>query len=101
MRPWPLAAALAVLSAAALACAASARLAGPRLDLLHLSLYNACDLRSHEFHWQDGRRYPQPIRYNFVNSPDSVLLVALWLEDGPTLGYSRSLPLNCAWPLMR
>jgi hypothetical protein len=87
--------------AALLACLGAAALLTPRLDLVHATLYDACAFRAYQFHWQNHRRQPEPLRYDFTNSPDSVVFVAVWIADGPALNISRALPFACGSPYNR
>jgi hypothetical protein len=86
---------LALLAVLLLACLAASALFAPRLDLIHFTLYNACAIRAYQFHWQNRQRQPEPLRYDFTNSPVSVVFVAVWVADGPALNFSRTLPLAC------
>jgi hypothetical protein len=73
----------------------SLTLASQRFDLFHASLFNACAMRSYDLHWQYPQRVPQGLSYDFVKSPDSFVLVEVWLNDGPTFSFSQRLPQNC------
>lgn len=77
------------------ACLAAAALAAPRLNLVHVAVYDSCSLRTYAYHWQHRQRQPETLRYDFVNSPDSLVVVALWLNDGPSWNISRALPVDC------
>ena len=71
-------------------------LSAQRLDLLHVAFINGCNLRAYQVHWQDWREYPQAFPFDFNLSPESLVLLVVWLESGETITVSRPLPLNCA-----
>lgn len=75
--------------------AASAVFGLRRLDLVHAAVFNACAMRSYDLHWQHPQRVPQSLSYDFVKSPDSFVLIEVWVQDGPALSFSRRLPLRC------
>jgi hypothetical protein len=79
-----------------LCCLLAAALFPSRLELVHVTLYNACTIRAYQVHWQNRERQPEPLRYDFSGSPVSVVFVALWFTDGPAWNLSRTLPLPCA-----
>lgn len=66
-----------------------------RLDLVHAAVFNACAMRSYNLHWQHPQRVPQSLSYDFIKSPDSFLLIEVWVQDGPTLSLSHRLPQSC------
>jgi len=66
-----------------------------RVDLFHAVVFNSCAFRAYQLHWQDHRRYPDEIQYDFIGSPVSFTLVEIWVEDGPTLRFSQVIPLTC------
>jgi hypothetical protein len=78
------------------ACFALTTLSASRLDLVHLDFFNSCAMRSYALHLQDQRRYPQPIRYDFITSPVSVVTVVVWVENGPTINWSQPVPVSCS-----
>jgi len=80
---------------ATFACLAVAALAAPRVNLVHLAYYNSCTIRTYAYHWQNPERQPETLRYDFVNSPDSLVVVAVWLADGPAWNLSQSIPSVC------
>ena len=94
-RAWILVAS-AALGLAAATCLGLGWLSAERLDLLHAAVINGCNLRSYQVHWQDRREYPQAFQFDFNLSPESLVLVVVWLESGETITLSRPLPLNCA-----
>jgi hypothetical protein len=63
--------------------------------LLHAALFDVCSLRSRAIHWQNAERLPQPLRFDFTTSPNSVIVFELWIKDGPTLSFSQRLPHAC------
>lgn len=77
------------------ACLAGAALASPRINLVHVAYYNSCAIRTYAYHWQNAERQPETLRYDFVNSPDSLIVVALWVDDGPSWNLSQALPIGC------
>jgi len=77
------------------ACVAAAALASPRVNLVHVAYYNSCAIRTYAYHWQNPERQPEVLRYDFVNSPDSLIVIALWLDKGPSWNLSQALPNNC------
>lgn len=94
----PLALLTLALLGAALAVAplaAGAALGLRRLDLVHAAVFNACAMRSYNLHWQHPQRVPQSLSYDFIKSPDSFLLIEVWVQDGPTLSLSHRLPQSC------
>jgi len=66
-----------------------------RIDLVHASVFNACAMRSYDLHWQHPQRMPQKLNYDFVKSPDSFILLEVWVKDGPTLSFGQRLPQSC------
>lgn len=66
-----------------------------RLDLFHAAVFNVCQMRSYAVHWQNTARLPQPLDYDFTKSPESFVLVEVWIADGPTLSFSQRLPSPC------
>jgi len=92
---WLWLALLAVILAVPL-CVGLTALAAQRLDLVHATIFNSCAIRAYQVHWQDHRRYPDEVHYDFTGSPVSFALVEIWIEDGPTISYSRVIPLGCA-----
>ena len=78
-----------------LACVAAAALASPRINLVHVAYYNSCTIRTYAYHWQNAERQPETLRYDFVNSPDSLVVLALWFDEGPSWNLSQALPLGC------
>ncbi len=78
------------------ACLAAAALALPRINLVHVAYYNSCAIRTYAYHWQNAERQPETLRYDFVNSPDSLVVVALWVDDGPSWNLSQALPIDCS-----
>jgi len=91
--PWLLPVVLTLLFAP---CLALASLGSTRLDLFHAAFHNSCAIRTYQVHWQDQRHYPDTFRYDFSTSPDSIVFVTLWIEDGPTFNFSHSLPVDCS-----
>ena len=87
--------ALLFLTLLAPACLSLTALGAQRLDLFHVAFVNACTGRTYQVHWQDVRRYPQDFRYDFFLSPDSLVVLEIWLEGAPTISFSRVFPLNC------
>lgn len=83
------------IAAILLACLACAALAVPRINLVHVAFYNSCAIRTYAYHWQNSERQPETLRYDFVNSPDSLVMLALWVEAGPSWNLSQALPFNC------
>jgi hypothetical protein len=77
------------------ACLAAAALAAPRVNLVHVAYYNSCAIRTYAYHWQNPERQPETLRYDFVNSPDSLIVLALWVDEGPSWNLSQALPLDC------
>jgi hypothetical protein len=75
--------------------AAGAALGLRRLDLVHAAVFNACAMRSYDLHWQHPQRLPQNLTYDFVKSPDSFVLIEVWVQNGPTLSFSHRLPHSC------
>ena len=65
-----------------------------RVELFHLALFNACTLRTYAVHWQD-RALPTNLRFDFIKSPDSLIVFELWVRDGPTISLHRPLALGC------
>ncbi len=92
---WLWLALLAVLLAAPL-CIGLTTLGAQGVDLFHVTVFNSCAFRAYQVHWQDHRRYPDEVRYDFTGSPVSFALVEIWIKDGPTISYSRVIPLGCA-----
>jgi hypothetical protein len=92
LRPWLAALAL---SLGVVACLGLSWIGYARIDLLHMAFIPACASRDYHLHWQDPVKYPEPFRYDFMGNPSTVVLVSLWLEDGPTLEFSRTLPWGC------
>jgi hypothetical protein len=86
---------LAVCLAALSACLGLSAVAVQRVELFHAALFNACTLNSYALHWQNAQRLPQALRYDFTLSPDTLLILELWIADGPTLSFSQSLTLPC------
>ena len=76
-------------------CLGLTALGAQRLDLFHAAFVNACTGRAYQVHWQDARRYPQDFRYDFFLSPDSLVVLEIWLEGAPTISFSRTFPLDC------
>jgi len=91
-RLWLLCGALAV---ALLACLALAAVALPRVEVFHLAYYDGCTARTYAVHWQNRLRQPIPLHYDYALSPDTLVVAALWLADGPALNVSYSLPWGC------
>jgi hypothetical protein len=87
--------ALAMLLFAAVACLSLTWVGTQRLDLFHAALFNSCSFRTYAVHWQDTRHYPQTFRYDFNTSPVSLVVVVLWIEEGPAITISKDLPLTC------
>jgi hypothetical protein len=52
-------------------------------------------MRSYDLHWQYPQRVPQGLSYDFVKSPDSFILLEVWVKDGPTLSFGQRLPQSC------
>ncbi len=73
----------------------SLALAPQRFDLFHASFFSACAMRSYDLHWQHPQRMPQKLSYDFVKSPDSFILLEVWVKDGPTLSFGQRLPQSC------
>lgn len=76
-------------------CAGPVWLGARQIDLFHLAFVNSCAFRAYEFHVQDPQRYPERISYDFTNSPESLIVAIVWVENGPTINLSQSVPLNC------
>jgi hypothetical protein len=91
---WLAGAALALIVAAPI-CLGLTAVGARRLDLVHIAFVNGCQMRSYALHWQDPARLPEPLRFDFTLSPDSLVLFELWIQDGPTLSLSQPLPLIC------
>jgi hypothetical protein len=70
-------------------------LAPQRVDLFHAALFDVCTLNTYAWHWQSGERLPTTLRFDFITSPDSVMVLEIWLRDGPTLSFSQRLPHAC------
>jgi hypothetical protein len=87
---------LVVLAGLLFACLTASALAVPRLDLLHLAFYNACSIKTYAYHWQNHAHQAERLRYNYINSPDSLVVVAVWWADGPTFNISHALPIHCS-----
>jgi len=83
------------LALLALPCLHLTALGAQRVDLFHAAFVNACSGRTYQVHWQDARRYPQDFRYDFFLSPESLVVLEIWLEGAPTISFSRALPLRC------
>jgi hypothetical protein len=81
---------------AAPVCVGLTTLGAQRLDLFHLEYFDACANHAYAIHTQDQRRLPESIDFDFALSPDSLVVLEVWLEDGPRLGLSRALPWSCA-----
>ncbi len=77
-------------------CAGPVWLGARQIDLFHLAFVNSCAFRSYEFHVQDPHRYPERVNYDFTNSPDSLIIAIVWIENGPTINLSQPIPLNCS-----
>jgi hypothetical protein len=77
------------------ACLAAAALVSPRINLVHVAYYNSCTIHTYAYHWQNPERQPETLRYDFVNSPDSLIVVALWVDEGPSWNLSQALPFDC------
>ena len=77
------------------ACLGLGAVAVQRVELFHAALFNACAMRSYALHWQNRQRLPQTFRYDFTLSPDTLLVLELWITDGPTLSFSRPILLPC------
>jgi ribose/xylose/arabinose/galactoside ABC-type transport system permease subunit len=77
------------------ACLGLTAVAAQRVELFHATLFSVCRMRSYDLHWQNAQRLPIPFSYDFVKSPDSFVLVEIWVADGPTLSFSQRLPLKC------
>ncbi len=93
---WPTAVALVVLGAClAASLGLTLALTAQRLDLVHAAVFNACRMRTEAVHWQNRARLPHPVSYDFTKSPDSFVLVEVWIADGPTLSFSHRLPAAC------
>ncbi len=78
-----------------IACSGLTLLSLQRMDLLHATFFNVCTMRSYDLHWQNRQRLPQALRYDFTLSPDSFVLLEMWITDGPTLSFSQRVPLSC------
>ena len=87
---------VAALSLAVMSCLGLSWFGYRRVDLFHAAFVNACAIRTYEIHWQDKRLYPERFRYDFYFSPVSLALIVVWIEDGPTINLSRTIPLGCA-----
>jgi hypothetical protein len=83
------------LCASSGACLGLSALAVQRVDLFHATLFYGCRMRSYDLHWQNPQRLPQAVHYDFTKSPDSFVLVIVWMQDGPTLNFSQRLPQRC------
>lgn len=77
-------------------CAGPIWLGAQQIDLLHLAFVNSCAFRAYEFHLQDQQRYPERVSYDFTNSPDSLVVIVVWIENGPTLNLSQPIPVTCS-----
>jgi hypothetical protein len=91
--PWLAGLALAI---AAPLCLGLTALGARQIDLVHATFFNSCSLRHYTLHWQDRERYPDDFRYDYTGSPESLALVEIWIDHGPTLSFSRIIPLPCA-----
>jgi hypothetical protein len=83
------------LAALLLGCLGLAALTTPRLEIFHLAYYDGCTARTYAVHWQDPQRQPTLLRYDYSLSPDTLVVVAVWLADGPALNVSQALPWGC------
>ncbi len=92
---WFLAIAMAALTLMIVLCAALAWVDARHIELFHLAYFNACSMRSYQFHWQDATRLPKAFRYDFTLSPLSFVLVEAWVIDGPILKFSQQVPIEC------
>lgn len=93
---WPTAVALLVLGAClAASLGLTLAWASQRLDLVHAAVFNVCRMRTYAVHWQNKARLPRPLNYDFTKSPESFVLVEVWIADGPTLSFSQRLPSAC------
>ena len=77
------------------ACLGLTALASQRVDLFHATLFSGCQMRSYDVHWQNTHRLPQAVHYDFTKSPDSFVLITVWVQDGPALSFSQRLPSPC------
>ena len=77
-------------------CAGPVWVGAQQIDLLHIAFINSCAFRAYEFHLQDQQRYPEHVRYDFTNSPDSLIVAIVWIENGPTINLSQPIPLTCS-----
>lgn len=93
-RGWPWLA-LAVVLFAVMTCLSLAWAGAQRLDLFHAAFFNSCAFRSYAVHWQDTRHYPQTFRYDFTTSPVSLVVLVIWIEDGPAITISKDISLTC------
>jgi hypothetical protein len=66
-----------------------------RLDLVHIAAFNVCQMRAHAWHWQNPQRLPALLRYDFTKSPDSFVMLEVWVHNGPTLSLSQRLTWPC------
>jgi hypothetical protein len=92
LSPW-----LAVATAGLMmvVCLGASWLSYRQIELFHAAFVYGCAFRSYQIHYQDPRKYPDPFRYDFIGSPATVVLVTVWVKDGPALDFNRILPLGC------
>ena len=87
--------AVALLSLLLAPCLGLTWLGYQRVELFHAAFVNGCSGRPYQAHWQNRQRYPQPFHFDFLGTPTTFVLVMIWLENGPTLQFSREFPTRC------
>ena len=87
--------AIGVLALSMALCAALLWADTRRVELFHFAYFNACSMRSYQYHWQDAARLRETFRYDFTLSPVSFVLVEVWVIDGPILKFSQLVPIVC------
>ena len=92
---WLLSLSLGALALAMILCAALAILSPRQIELFHIAYVNACAIRTYQYHWQDATRLRTAFHYDFTLSPISVVLVEVWVIDGPVLKFSQRVPVEC------
>lgn len=95
MKAATLVVAMSALAAAIVVCSSLALRASQRIDLVHAVYFNSCSFHAYQFHWQEARRLRETFRYDFTMSPDTFVLLEIWVTDGPTFRVGRNLPVNC------
>ncbi|MBI3361561.1 MAG: hypothetical protein HY023_10690 [Chloroflexi bacterium] len=90
---WPWLAVLA-LSLAVTACLSAAGFSVQRVDVFHAAYFDSCAVRAYQVHWQDGRA-PASLVYGYGASQVSFVSLEIWIANGPTLRFSKTLPTVC------